>query len=209
MYQMRPYSPSVGRWVSRDPAPLQGPYLDYAFLANDPPTAVDAFGLREYRLPKCTVQIIIADSSEISGYSITSLDTCSAASAISCGNYGEKITPPSIQRPLPWWAPGRKPAPTDRAPRVTDDITGTDPGLKLPDAVRLARSDFFTAVRETGRGSFFGGPCCCKMVTVEVLCSSRFLTAHHYLALTAPGLALPEYRETCHLKVFVFPASSR
>ena len=48
MYPMRPYSPTLGRFLSRDPIEEQGGINLYAFVRNAPPNAVDALGLALY-----------------------------------------------------------------------------------------------------------------------------------------------------------------
>jgi RHS repeat-associated protein len=45
MYPRRPYSPSTGRWLSRDPLAEDGSDNLYASVANDPVDQVDPFGL--------------------------------------------------------------------------------------------------------------------------------------------------------------------
>ncbi len=45
MYPFRPYNPSTGRWLSRDPIGERGGLNLYCFVANDSLSKVDAFGL--------------------------------------------------------------------------------------------------------------------------------------------------------------------
>jgi len=50
MYPARPYNPSTGRWLTRDPAEEDGGPNLYGFVGNDPIAAVDPFGLATYTL---------------------------------------------------------------------------------------------------------------------------------------------------------------
>jgi len=45
MYPHRPYSPSTGRWLSRDPIGERGGLNLYAYVFNDPVNEVDPYGL--------------------------------------------------------------------------------------------------------------------------------------------------------------------
>jgi RHS repeat-associated protein len=45
-YGKRYYSPSLGRWLNRDPIEEQGGLNLYAFVGNDPVNAIDIIGLR-------------------------------------------------------------------------------------------------------------------------------------------------------------------
>ena len=48
MYPARPYSPTLGRFLSRDPVAEQGGMNVYAFVGNAPPNGVDPLGLALY-----------------------------------------------------------------------------------------------------------------------------------------------------------------
>ncbi|MCS7090622.1 MAG: RHS repeat-associated core domain-containing protein [Limisphaera sp.] len=49
LYEYRAYSPSLGRWLSRDPIGERGGKNLYAFVANDPRNHVDVLGLQPCR----------------------------------------------------------------------------------------------------------------------------------------------------------------
>ena len=45
MYQLRPYSPLLGRWLCHDPIREEGGENIYCFVSNDPLSFADPFGL--------------------------------------------------------------------------------------------------------------------------------------------------------------------
>jgi RHS repeat-associated protein len=45
MYQLRPYAPGLGRWMSRDPIGERGGLNEYGFVGNDPANGRDYLGL--------------------------------------------------------------------------------------------------------------------------------------------------------------------
>ena len=45
MYQLRPYSPTLGRWLCRDPIEEKGGLNQYSFVNNDSLTGLDPYGL--------------------------------------------------------------------------------------------------------------------------------------------------------------------
>jgi RHS repeat-associated protein len=54
------YSPSIGRFIQRDPIGLQGGLNAYAYVHNDPAGSVDPHGLSEFTLPSTLVDARIS-----------------------------------------------------------------------------------------------------------------------------------------------------
>jgi RHS repeat-associated protein len=64
-YGLRNYSPSVGRWLSRDPIAERGGANLYSFVSNDPIIAVDPFGLDFWEDPLSPIYCPICGGAEL------------------------------------------------------------------------------------------------------------------------------------------------
>ncbi len=126
LYEYRAYSPTLGRWLSRDPVashrgePIRDVKLKdrsiaseplYVFCLNDPLAGVDALGLYDVRVKKCHVIVLCGHGSASKPHNFEFLHDCSAGHFVGCySRYTNERIPekhripgaPSADGPLYW-----------------------------------------------------------------------------------------------------------
>jgi RHS repeat-associated protein len=157
MYQLRPYEPNLGRWLSRDPIGIKGGLNEYGFVNNDGVNHWDKLGL--YKVKKCSFQILVGHNtkSEKQKWGIMPKNiksgNCSAVSVHSC--WSENIDINGEKNP-----------------------DGISDSIGIPDAIAAAQSAFDNADRQVrnicSASDENGKPCCCKKVKVKIICRFGF-----------------------------------
>jgi RHS repeat-associated protein len=104
-YGYRFYSPSTGRWLTRDPLGEAGGLNLYGFVGNDPVNYVDAFGLHRIVVCTDTKEVQVLDDSGKTVFREDAVTGCpgheTPEGSFQAGNWVSDKTNPKY-RPKPW-----------------------------------------------------------------------------------------------------------
>ena len=84
IYQLRPYSPPLGRWANHDPIEERGGLNLYAFVGNDPVSRIDHLGLRTVKVSKCHGHLILGHMVENDPIAWDMPDDCAYGGVVGC-----------------------------------------------------------------------------------------------------------------------------
>jgi RHS repeat-associated protein len=99
MFPRRPYSPGLGRFLSRDPIGTRGGLNEYGFVNNDAVNKWDPLGLKTISVPKCHGHLIIGHTVKKDPIQWVFPDKCAYGGVVGCWPKQNNPTSPENRWP--------------------------------------------------------------------------------------------------------------